>query len=168
MQTLIVGLGNPILGDDGAGWRIAEEVASRLGLSAGDDPNFATQDQQDKHSIHVECLSLGGLSLMEHLIGYNRAILIDTILTGHQPIGTVHRFPLEDLPDLTTSHLSSTHDTSLQNALRVGQSMGVALPQEITVVAVEARNVYDFSEELSQPILEAVPTAVSIVMELLI
>ena len=28
MQTLIVGLGNPILGDDGVGWRIAEQVAN--------------------------------------------------------------------------------------------------------------------------------------------
>jgi hypothetical protein len=26
MKVLIVGLGNPILGDDGVGWKVAEEV----------------------------------------------------------------------------------------------------------------------------------------------
>ena len=30
MKTLIVGLGNPILGDDGIGWKVAEEVCKNL------------------------------------------------------------------------------------------------------------------------------------------
>jgi Ni,Fe-hydrogenase maturation factor len=26
MKTIVIGLGNPILGDDGVGWKVAEEV----------------------------------------------------------------------------------------------------------------------------------------------
>ncbi len=62
MKTIVVGLGNPLLGDDGVGWKVAEEVNQQL----GEDSPFA-----------VECFSLSGLSLMEQLIGYERVILIE-------------------------------------------------------------------------------------------
>ncbi len=41
-HTLIVGLGNPILGDDGVGWRIAEEVSKQSGIALGDAPPART------------------------------------------------------------------------------------------------------------------------------
>ena len=163
MHTLVVGLGNPILGDDGAGWRIAEQVAAILPPPA--EPGNTMHIEQP--SVQVECLGLGGLSLMEHLIGFDRAILVDTILTGNQPIGTVISFLLDELPDLAASHLSSPHDTTLQNALRVGRAMGARLPDEITVVAVEAECVYDFSEALTPPVAQSIPIAVQMVMELI-
>jgi len=167
MSTLVVGLGNPILGDDGAGWRIAEAVACRLPIQSGCVTEAGQSYSPEDQSVSVECLGVGGLSLMEHMIGYDRAILVDTILTGKHATGTVYCFPLHELPDLKTGHLSSTHDTTLQNALQVGQSMGAVLPDEITIVAVEARCVYDFSDELTPPVATAVPIAVKMIMELL-
>jgi hydrogenase maturation protease len=165
MQTLIVGLGNPILGDDGAGWRIAERVAEIL------PPASASLEGQqlnkDAQSIRVECLSLGGLSLMEHLEGYDQVILVDTIQTGQVPVGTVSTFLLDELNDVSSGHTTSIHDTSLQNALRVGRTMGVKLPEKIIVVAVEAGNVYDFSESMTPPVAESIPVAVQKVMELI-
>jgi hydrogenase maturation protease len=167
MHTLIVGLGNPILGDDGVGWRIAEQVASRLPVQAllqtPANPGF-----RDEPVFAVECLGLGGLSLMEHLIGYDRAILIDTIVTGENPTGTVSCFFLEELPDLAAGHLTSAHDTTLQNALKVGQAMGAKLPEVIIVVTVETQCVYDFSEDLSPAVAASIPIAVQTVMENLI
>lgn len=153
-MTLIIGLGNPILGDDGVGWRVAEEVEKR------------TKDRDD---IQVDCYSLGGLSLMERLTGATDAILIDSIFTGNRPIGSVSVFPLDDLTDQTSGHTASTHDTSLRNALKVGRSMDIELPDDdhVMVVAIEAQAVYDFSEELSQPVEASVPVAVETVMELL-
>lgn len=165
MQTLIVGLGNPILGDDGAGWHIAERVAAHLPISSS--PSSGSDQFHAQSSIQVECLSLGGLSLMEHLIGYDRAILVDAIMTGSMPIGTVTSFPLDELPDIAAGHLGSSHDTTLQNALRVGRTMGAKLPDEITVVAVEAQSVYDFSENLTPPVAQSIPIAVQMVMELI-
>ena len=165
MQTLIVGLGNPILGDDGAGWHIAERVAARLPIPPS--PALGSDQLPGQSSIQVECLGLGGLSLMEHLIGYDRAILVDAILTGNLPIGTVTSFPLDELPDVAAGHLSSSHDTTLQNALKVGRTMGANLPDEIMVVAIEAQSVYDFSEDLTPPVAQSIPIAVQMVMELI-
>jgi hydrogenase maturation protease len=54
-RTLILGLGNPILTDDGVGVLVAEQVRARL--------------PEDTH-IDITEVSVGGLTLMETMIGY--------------------------------------------------------------------------------------------------
>jgi hydrogenase maturation protease len=151
LKTLVVGLGNPILGDDGVGWRVAELLSEKLTDS----------------TIEVDCLALGGLSLMERLIGYDRAIIIDAIQTDNDPIGTITQIDLQDMPDLTTGHTTAVHDTSLHSALKLGQQMGVNLPELIQFVTIEAEEVYDFSEEMTPAVETAVPVAVDMVLKLL-
>ena len=150
MKTLVIGLGNPILGDDGVGWRVVEAV----------------QDQINDSSVEVDCAAVGGITLMEHLIGYDRAIVIDAVIT-HQPIGTVSLFRLNDLPEHSTLHTSSPHDASLQTAIAAGQAMGAHLPDEVIIIGIEAKKIYDFSEELSFEVEAAVPRAVDEVLLLL-
>jgi hydrogenase maturation protease len=152
----VIGLGNPILGDDGVGWLVAERVRQAL-------------DRGDLHgkAIEIDCLAIGGLSLMERMIGYDRVIVVDAITTHQQPNGTLYRTPLEELPDLSSGHTTAAHDTSLQTALKVGRSMGAHLPDQIMIVGVEANKVYDFSEELTPEVNTAVPKAESMVMDLL-
>ncbi len=159
MKTLIVGLGNPILGDDGAGWKVAAEVERLLPSPAqGEEPGMR---------VDVDCVSLGGLSLMERLIGYQRAIVIDAIGTGQRPIGATYHFRLDDLYDPTSGHTTAAHDVSLMTAIQIGRSLGARLPDQIDVVAIESPYVYDFSEELTPPVAAAVPQAVEMVMNLL-
>jgi hydrogenase maturation protease len=154
MKTLVIGLGNPILGDDGVGWRVVEEIARKTA---------------HRPEVEVDCVSLGGLSLMERLTGYEHVILVDSIFTGEKPIGTISQFALSDLPDLTAGHSASVHDTSLHNALNVGRSMDIPLPrdEDVVIIAIEAENVYDFSETLSPPVEAAVPQAVGAVLQLI-
>ena len=161
MKTLVIGLGNPILGDDGVGWVVAEQVRSVL-----ENPPTTTHDRQ---SVEVDCASLGGLSLMERFTGAERVILIDSIFTGEKTVGTVSQFTLEDLPDLSAGHSASAHDTSLRNALNVGRSMHIVLPEDrnVIIVAIEAEAVYDFSQELSPAVALTVPQAVKTVLDLL-
>lgn len=168
MHTLIVGLGNPILGDDGVGWRVAESLSARSGIPLGDAPPLPHMPQT-QNPITIECYSLAGLSLMERLIGYQRIILIDSLNTGQYSQGHVLCFTLEDLPDLTYGHSASAHDVSLKNALKMGRSMGQPLPddKDVHVVAIEAQHVYDFTEQLTPAIAAAVPVAVDRVLELL-
>jgi hydrogenase maturation protease len=155
MKTLVVGLGNPILGDDGAGWKVAEEVEQRLLKSPGTS------------EVSVVCVSLGGLSLMERLIGYQHAIVIDAIGTGQHPIGTAYHFRLDDLYDPTSGHTTAAHDVSLMKAIEIGRSLGAEVPDRIDVVAIESPYVYDFSEDLTPPVAAAVSPAVELVMQLL-
>ncbi|GAH17016.1 unnamed protein product [marine sediment metagenome] len=63
MKTLILGLGNPILSDDGVGFCVAGELRGRL-------------SQQE---VTVMETSMTGLSLLDLLAGYDRAIIIDAI-----------------------------------------------------------------------------------------
>jgi hydrogenase maturation protease len=155
---LIIGLGNPILGDDGVGWRVAEAVLSRLETEI---PGLAAE-------IEVDFLSVGGLSLMERMVGYQKAILIDAIVTNQHPEGTVQYFPLAAIPNSAFGHLCSSHDTTLQNALEVGRRMGASLPEQIEVVGVEAREVFDFSEDLSPKVAQAVPQAADFILKLIL
>lgn len=150
MKTLIIGLGNPILGDDGIGWRVAEKLQPLI---------------QNNNSVEVDSLSLGGISLMERLIGYERVIIIDSICTGQYPVGTVGRLSLDELPNRAFGHTSSAHDTTLQNALTLGKKMGAELPNEIIFVTIEAKNLFEFSEQLSPPVEAAIPEALTLVMD---
>ena len=151
MKTMVIGLGNPILGDDGVGWKVAEEVRKQLPCDM---------------SVNVDCLSVGGISLMEHLIGYDRAILIDAFAL-EEPIGSILVLKLSDLPNYSAFHTTNTHDTSLQNAIEFGRSMGAPLPDQVMVVGIATTRVHDFSRELSPPVAEAVPLATKFVLELL-
>jgi hydrogenase maturation protease len=87
--------------------------------------------------------------------------------TGQSPVGSVRVFPLEELPNPMAGHSASAHDTSLLTALATGRKMGLDVPDLVMVVAIEAKNVYDFSEELSAPVAEAVPVACEAVLGLL-
>jgi hydrogenase maturation protease len=155
MKTIVIGLGNPILGDDGVGWKVAEEVQRR----------FSTTPIS--HPVTVECLSLGGLSLMEHMVGADRVIIIDAISLEGAPEGQVSVFSLEELPNLSEGHMTSVHDTSLPTALEVGRSMGAHIPDEVIVVGIQAYNLFEFSEELTPSVAKAVPAAVEAVIKLL-
>ncbi|MGD2027590.1 MAG: hydrogenase maturation protease [Anaerolineales bacterium] len=156
--TLVIGLGNPILGDDGVGWRIVEQV----------EEADVSGDKLTELKVEFDYLSLGGLSLMERMNGYKNVVLIDSITTGSKPNGTIYSLPLSSLPDFSSGHTTAIHDTSLATALEVGKRMGMVLPEEVWVVAVEAEQVFDFSEEMSPSVEASVPYAVEIVMDILI
>ena len=158
-STIVVGIGNPILGDDGIGWRVVEEVERRWAAEprAGAEPP----------PVVFLCVALGGLSLMERLVGAGRAILVDAVRTGDRPVGTVFAIPLAELVPGVSGHLDNAHDASLPVALAAGRSLGAQLPAEITVVGIEAHRVEEFSEELSAPIVAACSAAVEAVLAIL-
>jgi hydrogenase maturation protease len=159
MKTLILGLGNPLLGDDGVGWRVADEIQRQL-----ENPKSKIENSQ---SLEVDCLAGGGLSLMERLVGYDRVILADAMSTGQAPPGRVSDCDLEELPDPAAGHVSSAHDTSLKTALQLGRKLGLPLPDKVLVVAIESRRVDEFSEELTPAVAEAVREAVQRIIDIL-
>jgi len=152
MKTIVVGLGNPILGDDGVGWRVVEEIQKQLPASP---------------IIDFEFLSLGGIGLMEHLIGYDYAILIDSFVSEVEDVGSILIRNLNDLPNYSAYHITSVHDTSLQSALQFGKATGAHVPEDVAVIGIAIRQICEFGEELSLPVLNAVPQAAHIVLNLL-
>jgi len=151
-RTLVIGLGNPILTDDGAGIYAARAVADVLPPDA------------DVDVIEVSC---GGLTLMEAMIGYERVIVIDAFFDFRQPLGSVRVFDAGHLA--STLNTASTHDADLQTALRVGRLMNASLPEDeaIQIVGITARDVLTFGETPNPEIVAAIPAATQVVFELL-
>jgi hydrogenase maturation protease len=150
--SLVLGLGNPLLGDDAVGLHVAQRVA---GLVAG------------WPGVEVDTAGLGGLALMERLAGYHRVVLVDAMTGGRDPPGTVRRFALTDLPALALGHVSSVHDMTIQAALALGQRLGMNLPVQVDVVGVEALRVREFTQELTPSVAAAIPRAASLVLAIL-
>lgn len=150
VTKLVIGLGNPILGDDAVGWVVVRKVQEEI---------------HDRSDLEFDYLSLGGLSLMERLVGYKQVVLVDSFLDKDLQPGQVLFGKLDTFIEKTAGHSTSAHDTSLQNALKLGRKINIDLPddQEISVVAIVSQKVYDFTEELTPAILEAVPKAVNLV-----
>jgi hydrogenase maturation protease len=149
-KTLVIGLGNPILRDDSVGLRVAQLLRDHVEV------------MQD---VEIAEDYWGGLRLMERLIGYDRAVIIDAILTGADP-GTLHVLSPEDIP---TQRSASIHDVNLPTALSFGRQAGAHLPdlQNIALIAIEAADVNTFGETLSPEVEAALPQAVDAVLSIL-
>lgn len=149
--TLVVGLGNPILGDDGVGWEVVDALERRL---TGD-----SAARRAVGAVELDRLAVGGLRLMERLADRDRAILVDALL-GSDPVGTVTVAPLTDAICRGASHLDSAHDAPLVEALAAGRTLGARLPEEILVVGISVERVDEFRDGLSGPVAAAVEPAV--------
>ncbi|MBI2353469.1 MAG: hydrogenase maturation protease [Deltaproteobacteria bacterium] len=149
MRTIVVGLGNPILSDDSVGIKVAALVRERLPADAGIDMTEAYA---------------GGLRLMEAIAGYDRAIIVDAMKSGAHPPGTIMRLSLDS--PATTRNTLCTHDGELSTALALGRDLGLAMPESIEIIGIEAAEVEQFGEELTQGVSGALPQAVAEVLRL--
>jgi hydrogenase maturation protease len=146
MKTLVLGLGNPILSDDGVGPRVAGELEARVD---GD--------------VTVMEASLAGLNLLDLLVGYDRVIIVDAIQTEGGKIGTIYRLDLDSFK--ATRHAASTHDVNLATALELGKRLGLALPRKIDILAIEVADTGRFSEECTPEVVEAIPACVEMIIK---
>lgn len=153
MHTLILGLGNPILSDDVVGILVADGVQALLA------------QQAPRTDVTVETASLGGLALMERMLGYERVILIDALWRTHEAPGLLLRLGLDDLAlPQTTERSVSPHDTSLGIALALGRQLALPLPEEIIIYAITVQSILEVSDEPSSAVAAAVPQAVAAVL----
>ena len=157
MKTIVIGLGNPILSDDGVGVRVAWELETAV----------QQYPLPPDHQLTITEASVGGLRLMELMDGYDRAILIDAWQPPSVvPPGQVHRLTLADLRGLSpTQHSASAHDTTLITALAAGQALGLSLPAEIVIYAITVAQVMDFGEQMTSAVATAVPMTVTAVLQ---
>lgn len=147
MKTLVLGLGNPILTDDAVGLRVAQDLRGKV----------------NQPEVTIGEANLGGINLMELLRGYDRAILIDAIQTENGRVGQVYRFESDALD--STRHTATLHDVNLATALALGRQIGVALPEKISIYAVEVEDVTTFSEKCTATIEDVVPSVANMVFK---
>lgn len=149
MATLVLGLGNELLGDDGVGVRLAREM--KASLSHIDDLRV----EMDGH--------IGGLDLAERLVGYDRAVLIDAVEPGWRPMGPQpapepdgrpagprwHHWTADALPPSVAR--TGAHHVNLGTAIALMRGLKLPVPRDadIHLLAIEAVVHLEFHEGLS-------------------
>jgi len=140
--VLVLCLGNDFRRDDGVGWRVAD-------LLEADPPMGAVLRKSPA----------AGLYLLDELVGFDRAVIVDAIRTGTgtRPAGSVLRLGPEALlgPAGTTPH-----GAGLPTVLDAGRRAGLLVPSRIEIVAVEVEEMNTLRVGLTASVEAALPTAV--------
>jgi hydrogenase maturation protease len=151
MSTRIIGLGNSILTDDGAGIYAAREVSRRLA-------------QADLHAgIDILESEVAGFDLMEMMAGWKRVILIDSIQFDGLKPGTVVRIEPEDLH--TSLRIRSVHEINLPTVLELGRRLGLEMPAKLTIFGIQAEDPFTFGESLTDAAERGMNEAVDLVLK---
>lgn len=145
--TRVLCLGNRLLADDAFGIEVAAGLRERA--PAG---------------VDIVETGAGGFQLLDHLEGAGRLVIVDTVQTGSEPPGTLHRFREADVSPIPGG---SPHYTGLFEALAVGRALGLPMPQEVLFIAVEAADCLTVGGTMHPGVRAAIPAAADRVLDLI-
>ncbi|MCX7920292.1 MAG: hydrogenase maturation protease [bacterium] len=160
MKTLILGLGNDILCDDGVGIHIANQIKEILASRAEfRNPHFANRNQ----ILDVKTTTLAGFNLLDLLTGYDRVILIDAIKTNTGKVGEIYQLTPDSFK--TTPRLFSFHDIDLPTALELAKRLNIPMPQEIKIFAIQVQDTETLSETCTPEVAAAIPHVINLIFQ---
>lgn len=139
----VVGVGNPLMGDDGIGIAVVERL-EREGVQAG---------------VEVIDGGTGGLTLLTLMEGARAVVLVDALEMGRTP-GTVIASAYSEWRFRIAGSGLSLHQAGLAEVLALGAELG-ELP-EVFVVGIQPA-VIAMGQELSAAVAAALPEAVAAV-----
>jgi len=145
MNTLILGIGNPILTDDGVGIKIARKI------------------KEGNPELEVIETSEAGIALLDLIADYDKLVIIDSIKTGQEKPGKVYKLRLEDLKPAVDS--ASSHGVDIATAFELGRGLGYRMPKYISLYAVEIKDNTTFGEDCTEEVEERIPFIISQIIE---
>lgn len=145
MKIRVLCLGNPLVADDGFGPAVAARLrALRL-------PELEVVDSAES-----------GFYLLDHLLDCRRLFVVDTVRRGDCPSGTVHEMEEGASPALVGS---SPHYVGLFETLAVARRLGLSVPDEVRLLAVEAEDLETLGGPMTAPVAAAVENAVGRILD---
>ena len=148
-KTLVLGLGNTILGDDGVGISVVREIR---------------KSWRDRPSVELVEASLGGLVLLDLIDGFHRVIVVDAIMTDDEkPTGFVYQLNLEDLGNIVQPYAS--HALDLKSTIVLGNGLGYTMPAAVEIYAIKIEENTIFREGLTPPIEKVVSGLAGTIIE---
>jgi hydrogenase maturation protease len=141
-RIVILGLGNVLMGDDGAG-----PFATATFVAQYEFPE----------DVQVEDIGTPGLDLSPYLAGVDTVILVDTVLSDAPP-GTIRLYDKAALLRTPLQPRLSPHDPAVGQCLAMLEMEGVA-PREMLLVGIVPENV-KFGPGLSASVKSAIPLCV--------
>lgn len=144
-RILVMGVGNPLMRDDGIGPRIVEVLRAGFVFPP-----------------HVDVVDAGTLSYMilDMLRGIDALILVDAIQGTDDPPGTVVVMSPEEIAPNQVRH--SMHDVGIVDVLQAASLIGRA-PQTV-VIGIRIESIEQWELELSDAVEASIPRAVEAVL----
>ncbi len=146
IHTLVIGLGNPLMADDGAGIQVIELL------------------RQEKLPAEVVLLDGGtaGVGLVPEMQGFERVIVVDCATMDLRP-GEWRRFALHEARLLDSTAALSLHEASLAEAIRLAEALGV-LPPEVIIYGIQPVCV-DWDRPMTPAVTAALPAVARAVLD---
>jgi hydrogenase maturation protease len=144
-RVVVIGVGNALRGDDGAGLAVAEEVRAR---AAG--------------ALDVRVCEEEPSRLLDALDGADAAFIVDAVSTGAAG-GSVHRFDAGSGAIPARELRSSTHALGIAETLELARALG-RLPERTVVFGVEGLD-FTAHEGLTAAVADGVARAATAVLE---
>jgi len=119
-ETIVLGLGNPLMGDEGIGVKLIEILKS---VSA----DFPEADFVDAGT--------GGMSLLHLIAGRKRAVIIDCAIMGEKP-GTIRRFSPDEVKTVKQLRHLSLHEVDILKVIELARRLEEC-PEEIIFFGIE-------------------------------
>ncbi len=146
-RCLIVGIGNPNMGDDAIGIVVAEEMARK------------------RRDVDVEVLFYISFDLMDRMLGYNHVIIVDAAYTGAR-YGEVIHIPYRK--GITTGELKNSHGLGIFQVLETGYVVyGKEMPQRIDLILIETGEIRGFKRGISRGMELSLPHIIGDIEEII-
>ena len=140
-RAAVLGLGNPILGDDAAGLAVAAELERRL-------------VRRPLPGVKVLTSARGGFELIDLLAGFDRAILVDSLTVPNPEPGRIRQLDLADVSG--SARLVCGHEISVATAFDLAARLAIPMPRDVAIYAIEIDDATAFGEVLTPPVAAAV------------
>jgi hydrogenase maturation protease len=144
-RIVVIGVGNALRGDDGAGPAVADAVRS-----------------QAPKEIAVRVCEEEPTRLVDALGEADVALIVDAVSTG-APAGTVHRFDATETPLPSRAFRSSTHALGIGEAVELTRALG-RLPRRTIAFGIEGSD-FTARDGLTPQVEQSISSVVARVLE---
>jgi hydrogenase maturation protease len=151
MAIAILGIGQSLRGDDGAGL---------AAVQLWSETHPATAE-----ATRVELVESPGVGLLNLLEGVDTAILVDAVQSGAPP-GTLHNLTEESLAAFLAGS-DSAHGWGVAETLALGRKVAPnEMPSEVILIGIEVENI-TLGEEISPQIEAVLPEVAQLIEEII-
>lgn len=130
-KTVVLGLGNPIMSDEGVGPAIVQGFMDKA---------------EDYTDIEFVDVGTGGFSLLYHLEGADRVVFVDCAKMGDAP-GTIRRFTCDQVQTVKRLAHFSLHEGDLLTLIDKAKQLSQC-PDDIVIFGIEPQLI-DFGLSLT-------------------
>jgi hydrogenase maturation protease len=135
-STVVLGLGNPLMADEGIGVYLLERLAEQA--AQYDDVDFIDA-------------GTGGMSVLHLIDGRAKAVFIDCAFMDEEP-GTLRRFTPEDVRSTKVLAHQSLHDADLLHILTLAEQFGQR-PDDVVIFGIQPK-VVESRQEISKALVD--------------